>query len=104
MRTTRIFLPESLLSFVEKQVVEGGYASASEYVRELIRHDRDRRRLRDLLLEGAASPPTEAVNASTCEALRDALEDSPLLDPEVLDRLEEVQRTDLPPDDPWHSD
>lgn len=104
MRTTRISLPESLLSFVEDQVAEGGYASASEYVGELIRHDRDRRRLRALVLESASSPPTEPANPSTCEALRDALEDSPLLEPEVLERLEEIQRTDLPPGDPWHSD
>jgi len=54
MATLTIFLPESLKSFVDAQVSEGGYSSGSEYVRELIRQDRDRQRLRSTLLEGAA--------------------------------------------------
>ena len=37
-----ISVPESLRAFVESQVEERGYNSASEYVRELIRDARDR--------------------------------------------------------------
>lgn len=66
-----ISLPESLKDFVEERVAEGGYGTTSEYVRELIRHDQDRRRLRDLLLDGAASPPSEPADAAYFEALRD---------------------------------
>lgn len=71
MATMNVSLPESLKSFAEEQVAERGYSTTSEYVRELIRHDQDRRRLRDLLLEGAASPPSEPADAAYFEALRD---------------------------------
>ena len=57
MSTMNISLPEALKSFVDQQVGARGYSSSSEYVRELIHKDRDRQLLRDLLLEGAASPP-----------------------------------------------
>ena len=50
-----VSLPESLKDFVDEQVTRGGYGTSSEYVRELIRRDSDRRHLRGLLLEGAAS-------------------------------------------------
>jgi antitoxin ParD1/3/4 len=56
MSTMNISLPEELKSFVDDQVT-GRYSTSSEYVRELIRRDQDRQKLRDLLLEGAASPP-----------------------------------------------
>jgi antitoxin ParD1/3/4 len=38
-------------------VARRGYGTGSEYVRELIRKDQDRMRLRELLLEGAATQP-----------------------------------------------
>ena len=55
MATMNISLPESLKAFVDGQVSQRGYSSSCEYVRELIRKDQDRQRLRDLLLEGALS-------------------------------------------------
>lgn len=51
-----ISLPESLKEFVDARVANGGYGTSDEYLRELIRRDQDRERLRDLMLEGAASP------------------------------------------------
>ena len=42
----------------------------SEYVRELIRHDKERQHLRDLLLEGASSETTEPVDATYFDSLR----------------------------------
>lgn len=75
MGTMNVSLPESLKDFVEERVAEGGYGTTSEYVRELIRHDQDRRRLRNLLLEGAASPPTEPADAANFEALRARVRD-----------------------------
>ena len=41
MTSMNISIPESLRAFVEKQVHDHGYNSASEYVRELIRDARD---------------------------------------------------------------
>jgi antitoxin ParD1/3/4 len=37
MTTLNISLPESLKAFVEEQVTTGGYSTASEYIRALIR-------------------------------------------------------------------
>jgi antitoxin ParD1/3/4 len=62
MTTMNISLPASLKSFVDEQVTKRGYGTSSEYVRESIRADQDRQRLRKLLLDGAASPATEAVD------------------------------------------
>ena len=56
-----ISLPESLKTFVDEQVSERGYGTSSEYVRELIRNDQERRQLRSLLLDGAGSEATQAV-------------------------------------------
>jgi antitoxin ParD1/3/4 len=57
MSTVNVSLPDALEVFVDEQVAERGYASSSEYVRELIRVDQEPQRLRRLLLDGAASPP-----------------------------------------------
>jgi antitoxin ParD1/3/4 len=65
-----ISIPDMLKLFVDEQVDERGYGSSSEYVRELIRKEQDRTRLRKLLLEGAASPPETKVDASYFEGLR----------------------------------
>lgn len=66
-----ISLPDSLKFFVDEQVSQRGYGTSSEYVRELIRKDRERMQLRDLLLAGAASAPTEPVGEAYFEGLRD---------------------------------
>ncbi len=66
-----ISLPDSLKSFVDDQVARWGYATSSEYVRELILVDQDRQRLRDLLLEGAESPATAAADDAFFDGLRD---------------------------------
>ena len=71
MSTMNISLPEALKSFVDQQVNDRGYSSSSEYVRELIRKDQDRQRLRALLLDGAASPPDVTADADYFDELRD---------------------------------
>ena len=71
MSTMNISLPDSLKSFVDEQVATRGYGTSSEYVRELIRADQDRQRLRKLLLDGAASPATPAVDEAYFSGLRD---------------------------------
>jgi antitoxin ParD1/3/4 len=60
-----ISLPENMKSFVDEQVESGGYGSASEYMRELVRRDqkeRARERLESLLLEGLKSGEPIPVN------------------------------------------
>jgi antitoxin ParD1/3/4 len=59
MQTMNISLPDPLKAFVDGQVAQGRYSSASEYVRELIRADERRKAqeaLESALLEGLNSP------------------------------------------------
>lgn len=70
MTTMNVFLPDSLKSFVDEQVSACGYSTSSEYVRQLIRKDQDRQRLRGLLLEGAASRPTAPADDAYFDTLR----------------------------------
>ena len=71
MSTMNISLPDALKSFVDEQVVSRGFGTSSEYVRELIRKEQDRTRLRDLLLEGASSAQTGIADEAYFAALRD---------------------------------
>ena len=71
MSTMNISLPDSLKSFVDEQVAQRGYGTSSEYVRELIRKDQDRTRLRSLLLQGVESAPGKPANSAYFENLRD---------------------------------
>ena len=68
-----ISLSESLKSFVEDQIASNGYSTSSEYVRELIRKDRDRQRLRALVLDGAASPKAGMADADYFNRLRNRI-------------------------------
>ncbi len=70
MSTMNISLPDSLKDFVDEQVSSRGYGTSSEYVRELIRRDQDRQRLRGLLLDGAASAPVVQVDDAYIDGLR----------------------------------
>jgi len=58
MPTITITIPADLEAFVRDRVAEGGYGSAADYVRDLIRADRRRQvegRLDALLREGIES-------------------------------------------------
>ena len=58
MQTMNISLPDPLKEFVDGQIADGRYSSASEYVRELIRADEQRKArqaLETALLEGLSS-------------------------------------------------
>ena len=71
MTTMNISLPDALKSFVDEQVASRGYGTSSEYVRELIRKDQDRQRLRVLLLGGAASAATAPADREYFDRLRE---------------------------------
>ena len=61
IETLHISLPDNLKRYVEQRVADGGYGNTSEYIRDLIRQDREERRrqaqrhLEALLLEGVES-------------------------------------------------
>jgi antitoxin ParD1/3/4 len=65
MQTMNISLPDPMKQYVEEQVSAGGYSSASEYVRDLVRGDQKRKAgemLEQTLL--AALNEGEAENAT----------------------------------------
>lgn len=70
MTTMNVSLPEELKAFVDQQVGSGGYGSTSEFVRDLIRREQDRQRLRTLLIDGAASAPGPIADDEYFTALR----------------------------------
>jgi antitoxin ParD1/3/4 len=81
MTTMNISLPEEMKVFVEAQMAQEGYASASEYLRALIREAQKRQAKRDLeskfreaLESGPATPMTRedwvALRAEALEGLR----------------------------------
>lgn len=57
-----ISLPDELKLFVDQQVGSRGYTSSSEYVRELLRREQDREKLRNMLLEGLQSGPAREID------------------------------------------
>lgn len=71
MSTMNVSLPDSMKSFVDEQVAQRGFGTSSEYVRELIRKDQDRLQLRELLLQGAASPSAATADPTYFQSLRD---------------------------------
>ncbi len=75
MTSMNISLPEPLKVFVEEQVSKGGYSTASEYLRELIREAQrrsDHQELRAKLLAGLQSPTSE-MTADEWTALRERI-------------------------------
>ena len=60
-----VSLPDELRSYVDEQVEGGRYGSTSEYVRELIRRDQDRHRLRTLLLAAPNLSPARSPTTRT---------------------------------------
>lgn len=73
MATMNISLPDELKQFIDAQVSEHGYGSSSEYLRELIRKQRDVATLRGMLLEGFNSGPSELVTEDTFQQMREEL-------------------------------
>jgi len=71
--TMNVSLPDPLKQFVDEEVREGGFASTSDYMRDLIRQ-RQRAKaeelLRRLIAEGMASGPAEPVTPETWEQMR----------------------------------
>lgn len=71
--TMNISLPEGLKEFVRERVATGAYANPSDYVRDLIRADRERveeARLDRLLCEGLASGMGEELTPKRLAELR----------------------------------
>ncbi|MFZ0417219.1 MAG: type II toxin-antitoxin system ParD family antitoxin [Candidatus Sulfotelmatobacter sp.] len=72
MTSLNISLPEALKEYVEGQVATGDWGTPSEYVRDLIRQDKERR-LRNLEQELAAAAKGPKVEIPAAEIRRKGL-------------------------------
>jgi antitoxin ParD1/3/4 len=76
MASLNISLPQSLKEYVENQIKESGYSTPSEYVRELLRQDQNRRaeqKLEALLIEGLNSGEPIEITPEYWETKRQQL-------------------------------
>ena len=76
MTIENITLTEDLQSFVDQQAAERGYETCSEYVRDLIRKEKDRQHLRALVMEGINSPPSVVADDEFFDQLYRRLDDA----------------------------
>ena len=77
MSTMNISLPDELKTFVDQRIRSEGYGSSSEYMRELIRRDRDRAEFRQYLLDGVNSKPVGRMDAAYFAGLREQAKAKP---------------------------
>jgi antitoxin ParD1/3/4 len=73
MTTMNISLPDSMRAFIEQKVAQGGYSTASEYIRQLVREDQKRaaqERLELLLMEGIESGPSPEMTSGDWDELK----------------------------------
>ena len=73
MTTLNISLPEPMRAYVDKRVAEGGYSTASEYIRRLVREDQKRAakdRLESLLMEAVEAGPAVEMTVADWDELR----------------------------------
>ncbi len=76
MESMNISLPEPMKQYVDEQVSSGSYSSASEYMREFVRADQQRRekeRLEALLLEALNSGEPIDLTPEMIEDVRSRL-------------------------------
>lgn len=60
MTTLNVSMPDTMREWIDVRVSAGEYADASDYIRDLIRHDqRERDALRLALTEGENSGPSD---------------------------------------------
>jgi len=83
MATMNISLPKKMKDWVEKRVSEGSYANSSDYIRDLIREDEERRQVYDEIMQAAEDglasgfserTPQEIVEAALAEIDAEAKE------------------------------
>jgi len=73
MQTMNISLPDPMKEYVEEQVSAGGYSSASEYIRELVRTDQKAKTkdaLEDVLIDALQSGDAIEITPQKWNELR----------------------------------
>lgn len=71
MATLNVSMPDELMVFIESRISTGEYQSASDYLRDLIRHDREE--IDRLLLEGVESGKAMPLNMAALQKKAEAL-------------------------------
>ena len=71
MATLNISMPDEMRAFIESRVNTGEYQSASDYLRDLIRHDREE--TERLLVEGLESGTARSLDMATLRKKAQAL-------------------------------
>ena len=71
MATLNISMPDEMRAFIETRVSMGEYQSASDYLRDLIRHDHEE--TERLLMDGVNSGPAMPLDMSTLKKKAQAL-------------------------------
>ena len=71
MATLNISMPDELRAYIEARVNTGEYQSASDYLRDLIRHDREE--TERLLVEGLDSGATRPLNMASLQKTAEAV-------------------------------
>ena len=71
MATLNVSMPDELRAFIESRVNTGEYQSASDYLRDLIRHDHEE--IDRLLMEGLESGKAAPVDMSALQKKARAL-------------------------------
>lgn len=73
MTTLNVSLPDTLRDFLEERVAQGGYPTASDYLRDLVQEDQRRKaqdRLDALLQEGLDSGPETPMTSQDWDDIR----------------------------------
>ena len=74
MATLNISLPDAMREWIDAQVKSGEYANASDYIRDLVRHDqRGRDAVRLALIEGEKSGLSERTVSDIARRARQRL-------------------------------
>jgi antitoxin ParD1/3/4 len=71
--TMNVSLPAALRSWIDEQVTRRGFATASEYIRQVLREERERqarRRIDAALLEGLGSGPASPMTTADWDDIR----------------------------------
>jgi len=76
MATMNVSLPDGMRAWVEDRTKSGDYANASDYIRDLIRHDKERREalmlaIQDGLNSGISPRKAEDILAAAKAKLKD---------------------------------
>lgn len=71
--TMNVSLPDTLKDYVQQRVAQGAFSNPSDYIRALIREDRERQaaaRLEALLLEGLSSGDPASLDVDEWKSIR----------------------------------